>query len=72
MIISIALGGTQGREGWPLWGEEEAHIREHWSLSGSQTRVGGVYETTEGPPSPEPRFNLLIFLINHSPSSYPL
>lgn len=36
-----------------------------------QTRVGEV-ELTECPPSLEPRFNLLIFLINHSPSSYPL
>lgn len=32
---------------------------------------GETYETIESLPNPEPRFNLLISLINHSPSSYP-
>lgn len=53
-------------------GEEEVHIREHWGLSVPQTGVGEVYESTECPSSLEPRFNLLIVLINHSRSSYPL
>lgn len=52
--------------------EEEVHITEHWGLSAPQTGVGKSMSQLSASPSLEPRFNLLISLINHSPSSYPL
>lgn len=74
MIMSVDCSRKDPRQGGLDHGrgKEEVHIGEHWGLSAPQTGVGEVYESTECPPSLEGRFNLLIFLINHSPSSYPL
>lgn len=54
---------------------KEARDRERWTL-GWEVWVREAYTTAElhnllPTPNPEPRFHLLISLINHSPSSYP-
>lgn len=64
--------GLRQRSVGPRFREEEACITQHWRLGAPEMGWEKTYETAEILPSPEPRFNLLIFLINHSPSSYPL